>query len=325
MRTQLYQGLAAFIAAGYIAFPLRAGTKRPAHRGWRTRDYTNFDPFAWLARSGNVGLRLAPADLVIDLDPRNIVPGDDPLGRLSAKVGVDLTDAPMVITGSGGRHFFWAKPGDMRVRAKLDGYTGIDFKTGGGFVVAPGSTHPDTGRPYKFAPHSLPIALVDYAPDGLLDLLHKADVLPRRQGTGVIEPDQLGVLLDALDPEAFGAGRYDDWIRLAAACHDATNGGGLAEFTAWCMRDLDYSHVDAHDSIEHHWRSFRAGKAGGVTYRTLFRAVIDAGRSDLIAQINTSLMFDFDDGGCTPALDFGSDDGCTPALDFENDDGGSDG
>lgn len=53
-----------------------------------------------------------------------------------------------VQTGSGGWHLFYRASGP--VRGKVHGIQGIDIKAGGsGYLVAPGSIHPDTGKPYR--------------------------------------------------------------------------------------------------------------------------------------------------------------------------------
>lgn len=52
-----------------------------------------------------------------------------------------------VQTGSGDWHFYYRVSGP--VRGRVDGIPGIDVKAGGsGYLVAPGSVHPDTGKPY---------------------------------------------------------------------------------------------------------------------------------------------------------------------------------
>lgn len=301
--------LRSFVHAGYCAFPLKVRAKVPGHVGWRTRAYDRFDVAAWLRHGGNVGLRLRSTDLVIDDDPRNHRPGDDPLARLSAAVGVDLSAAPTVITGGGGRHHFWRMPADVQIVSRLPDYSGLDFKSVGGFVVAVGSLHPETGQAYRLDPDSPPIGAVAEAPGALIDLLRKPVHGQRREAAGVLTDEQLMLLLDALDPTAYGEGKYEAWIRLAAAAHDATGGAGLEAFTAWCTRDPAY--VDAAETIERHWESFTAGKAGGVTYRTLFKAVSDAGRPDLVARLGEAdepiehdvLVFELDEDNGDEAND----------------------
>lgn len=285
--------LGAFTEIGYALIPLRIGAKTPAHVGWQTRDYTQFDFKHWLTSGGNVGIRLAATDLVIDVDPRNFADGDDPLARLSKLVGADLSDMPATITGSGGRHLFCKKPAEVRVAGRLEGYEGIDFKSIGGLVVAPGSIHPETGQLYRTDPDATPLFRVDRAPAALLDLIHKPDRPADRSGAkpGVLEPEQLATLLEVLDPADFGQGQYDRWLRLAAACHDATNGHGLEEFADWCARDPAYGDMESYERVARHWESLTEGKPAGATFRTLLAAVSAAGRRDLVARLGAEEDF----------------------------------
>lgn len=307
------QVLKAFARAGYQLFPLKRGTKVPRDEGWQTKTYSLAgDIAAWVKQGGNIGIRLGDADLVIDVDPRNFAQGDNPLARLSQDVGVDLEDAPTVVTGrgDGGRHLYWRKPAGLRIHPKLKDYRGVDFRTAGGFVVAAGAAHPDTGGLYYMQDEPLPpISDVREAPDALLALIAREDNAIRigGEGAGIMTNEQMAAMLAVLDPADFGRGHYDRWIALAAACHDATGGGGLVEFLAWCAGDPDYADETAQERVVRHWASFKAGKRGGATYRTLLRAVADAGHAGLVA------AFDMDDETFGP-LDIGTDD--LPHYDF---------
>jgi len=284
------QALKAFARAGYELFPLKAGSKIPYEEGWQTKQYALAREIAAAVKDGcNIGVRLRPVDLVIDDDPRNH-PGDDPLTRLCFDVGVDLTAAPTVLSGRGeGRHFYWRKPAGLRIHPKLPEYKGVDFKAFGGFVVAPGSIHPDTGGTYRVDPDAPAISDVRDAPDALLALIAREDNAIRigGEGAGAMSNEQMAAMLAVLDPADYGRGHYDRWIALAAAAHDATGGGGLIEFLAWCAGDPNYADEASQERVVRHWESFRAGKRGGATYRTLLRAVADARRPDLVAAFDT--------------------------------------
>ena len=271
-------------SAGYDIFPLRG--KRPVHKGWRERDYSGCDLASWLEQGHNIGIRLRADDLIIDCDPRNYQPGDDPLSRLAEAVSAPLRNAPATITGAGGLHLFFRKPPDLRIVGKLTGYDGLDILTEGKFTVAPGSIHPETFLDYK--PDG-DIRAVRMAPDRLLELLERPGRGERTSEPGVIDPEELAVLLKALDPRNYGQGKYAEWIALGAACHDATNGYGLSEWLEWCADDPDYSNVPAMERAECTWGSFEAGRSGGATYRTLFRAVRLAGRADLVAPLDARI------------------------------------
>lgn len=189
--------LRALHRAGYELIPLRG--KVPVDAKWTTKDYSGFPPKipAALRRGYNVGIRLRKTDLIIDVDPRNFTPGDDPLARLSEAAGADLSDAPTTITGGGGLHLFFMKPPHLRIVAKLPDYPGIDFKTFGGQVVAPGSLHPTTGRFYAFDSNKPDIDMTDDAPAGLLALLQRPVGFERTttgDGVGILTPEQFAGL-----------------------------------------------------------------------------------------------------------------------------------
>ena len=50
-----------------------------------------------------------------------------------------------VATGGGGWHLYYRHPGGPLLAA-LPGRAGVDVKADGGYVVAPPSVHPGTGR-----------------------------------------------------------------------------------------------------------------------------------------------------------------------------------
>lgn len=102
--------------------------------------------------------------LVLDIDPRN--GGNESLKRLPG----NLPLTPSTSTGGGGEHYFLKHPGDgFKIPAKLPGYTGIDFKGDGGYIVAPPSGH-ISGQKYswQYRPETTPLAPI---PPWLLELL----------------------------------------------------------------------------------------------------------------------------------------------------------
>jgi hypothetical protein len=77
--------------------------------------------------------------LVMDIDPRN--------GGCLVPDLMPPTEA--VATGGGGWHLLYTHPGGYIPSRKLPGHPGVDVKADGGYVVAPPSVHPGTGRPYR--------------------------------------------------------------------------------------------------------------------------------------------------------------------------------
>ncbi|WP_210686363.1 bifunctional DNA primase/polymerase [Mycolicibacterium sp. GESEQ-9] len=126
---------------GFSVGPLNGKAPRTRHG---VQDFTrNPDVIAgWRRRwpGSNWGVT-QPGVIALDVDPRN---------------GGNLWDLNLrpehktltVQTGSGGWHIYYRVSGP--VRGKVQGVAGIDVKAGGsGYLVAPGSIHPVTGKPYR--------------------------------------------------------------------------------------------------------------------------------------------------------------------------------
>ena len=77
---------------------------------------------------------------VVDIDPRNGGTVDRAL----------MAPTAAVATGGGGWHLYYRHPGGPLLAA-LPGRAGVDVKADGGYVVAPPSVHPGTGRAYRWA------------------------------------------------------------------------------------------------------------------------------------------------------------------------------
>lgn len=113
-------------------------------------------------RFANIGLPTGAASgfLVVDCDPRNGGPSER--GELVQQFG-PIPDTAEVITGGGGRHFYFRYPGGAVPKALAEG---IDLKGDGGYVVAPPSMHA-SGKRYQ----------VD-GPEGAKALLHPSELPP---------------------------------------------------------------------------------------------------------------------------------------------------
>ena len=266
----------ALAAAGLELIRLRARSKEPAGR-WRDGPAMTADAArVHVSGGGNLGVRLRRCDLVVDADPRNYAQGDDPLARLAADHA--LPDTLRVETGGGGTHLYLRVPGSDGLRGRLPGYAGLDFKTLGGYVVAPGSVHPETGRAYLLDP--LSDTTVADAPASLTSALTRGAAA---DGAVVVAgrhtPEELEAMLEHLDPVNFNAD--GPWLDLAMACHHATGGAGEDAFIAWSLGDANYSPVE--EVSRRRWRSMHAdGRGARITERTLYRALTAAGANSAI-------------------------------------------
>jgi len=91
------------------------------------------------------GIGLATGSLVVlDIDPKN--DGDESLFQMEKKYG-KLPDTLRSITGSGGTHYFFLPTKEVRNGTNILGYSGIDIRGTGGYVVLPPSPH-ESGRNY---------------------------------------------------------------------------------------------------------------------------------------------------------------------------------
>jgi hypothetical protein len=249
--------------------------KAPLRSGWRRAPpLTDAEVSAHLDGKMNVGARLRDDQLVIDADPRHYREGDDPLARLIADLGLPF--GPTVETGGGGKHIYLRKPEGVRVRDTLEDYPGIEFKTVGRQVVIPPSVHPN-GRDYVWDILFGSDMAVPNATDALLDQLRRpprASVVP----DGTLTSEKLSKLLEGLDARDFDSN--DKWQPIAMACHHATAGEGIDVFLDWCATDPDYA--DRSAQVRARWESFSTDKAVAVSIRTLYKALQDAGRGDLV-------------------------------------------
>lgn len=265
--------LGAHAAAGHELIPIDG--KAPVEKGWRRASPLSLDRAkARMAAGRNVGVRLRDTDLVVDVDPRNFAAGDDPLVRL--KADFSLPFAPLVNTGGGGLHLYFRKPANVEIVGRLAAYDGIDFKSKGGQVVAAGSIHPDTGKPYSLDDDPLAEVLrnAPEAPTAFLDALGKRSAVTPVD-VGAIDEEKLVEWLAHIDVAEFREELR--WRELMMACHHATGGSGVEAFIDWSIADPDYA--DHGEIIRRRWNSLDM-KPGAITARTLIAALPRAMRRE---------------------------------------------
>jgi hypothetical protein len=78
--------------------------------------------------------------VVIDIDPAHG-------GRVDPAL---MPETACVATGSGGWHLYYRHPGTAVLCSQGRVADGVDVRADGGYVVAPPSIHPRTGRPYRW-------------------------------------------------------------------------------------------------------------------------------------------------------------------------------
>lgn len=239
-------------AAGYDLIPIEG--KAPVGKGWTSAaPLTAEVAAARLASGGNVGVRLRDTQVVVDWDPRDPEASPDGLDRFIVEFGLDTH--PRVETGGGGVHLYLTVPAGLGVKNATKWRPGIDIKTVGGQVVAPGSIHPETGRPYVFHGDPLDDRVAQQAPSALIEALPKRAVAEAAHEAigGTVTPDRLAQLLEPLNPEDFASDGA--WLNLAMAAHHATGGAGEDVFIAWSLGDGLYA--NAEEKNRKRWRSMR--------------------------------------------------------------------
>ena len=255
--------------AGLDLIPIEG--KGPKEKGWRKKQYTRAEIIGHVTAGGNVGVRLSEKQLVLDVDRKH--GGIESLQRLSAALGVELATTPLVRTGGGGFHIYLAKPAELRVYSKLKDYPGIDIRSIGFQMVAPGSIHPETKRPYELDDPLEEIGAPPPAPQGLLALVERQAQAARSGDEATLLPSELSAVLAGIDVRDYGrrdgTSHYDDWISLSMACHAATDGAAEAEWLSWCTGDPDYAGQE--ERLSYTWSSFDADRHDGVGIGTLRR------------------------------------------------------
>lgn len=141
-----------YAANGLAVFPVKGKIPATAH-GFKdaTTDETQIRLWWDLGDGVEVpGIAIATGNeyglAVLDIDPRN--GGDVSLDEL-AREGLVLPETVTVMTGGGGKHFYFAIPKGVEFRGRSAIRPGIDVKADGGYVVAPPSPH-QSGRAYVF-------------------------------------------------------------------------------------------------------------------------------------------------------------------------------
>ncbi len=158
--------------------------KHPRFSGWQSEATTNPAQIdRWCRRFPFANWGYAVDGLVLDVDPRN--GGDESLARLE-RDHESIPDTWRLITGGGGEHhYFKLRPGVTVKSGPLEGYPGLDIKTVGSLVIAPGSVHA-SGRRYEWdgAAHPDDIPRAE-APPFLIELASA-----RRKATAVVSDSE---------------------------------------------------------------------------------------------------------------------------------------
>lgn len=219
---------------------------------------------------------------VLDVDVNHLQGkyGDESLAELE-KLYSKLPDTPTVLTGGGGKHYYFKMPQGVEIpcsAGKLG--TNLDIRSNGGYVVAAESIH-ENGRTYEweseFDPYEDGIEFAD-APQWLIDII-KRDTrasLVTNPTTGFItqasEWDGMGDMqrADFIDALTYCENHVrDQWVKVGMCIHmiNGTQDG----FNMWFdwSRSQNYPKFDPQDTARV-WASFHKDKESSVNKETVF-------------------------------------------------------
>lgn len=238
--------------------------KVPRSAGWKSVPVWSGEQIDLMEQTGQLDTGfgvLCDGLLIVDVDARS--GGIASLERL-LEVVPEIQDAGLqVATGSGGgsMHYYFKAPEGVALSAKLNGYEGIDIKSGkGAFVVGAGSKHASGG--YYTIVEGSPDNIED-APASLVDLIRKPEYhrTSHNGGTMDVSAKDLADMVSFVDPDC----DHETWVRVGMAIHDASQGTAFDVWDAWSARGSKYPDTE---TLDKRWHSF--GKSSmPVTIGTL--------------------------------------------------------
>lgn len=256
-------------------FVLKDVASKATYRsGWTTASYTKEQLQEFIDENHSLGYRLKPTELVIDVEVMteegHDIDGRESFKKLCKDCDIDPATVPCVSSPVGGRHYYFALPPDTKVAIKHDDYPGIDFLSGGRYVVAAGSQHWQGGfyeldAMSQFAGLEPPEA----SPQLISRIKQAVHVVEDKEG-GILTHDEASDCLDCLNVIEYA--ENDKWFRLSASVHHAAGEDAFPIWEAWCRSDPKYAKST---DIATRWDSLSV-KPSGITYGTLFKAVRDA-------------------------------------------------
>jgi len=165
---------------GCSVFPIKARDKKPVGK-WKefqTQPATIAQAEQWDVSNHNVGIATGPVSgfWVLDID-------NDAAEASAREKGWIRDDTACVKTGKG-RHYCYKVAADQSVEntTALTGVCGVDIRGQGGFVVGPGSIHPN-GHAYLWEKHPDDVPFAE-APEALLKALRAGGRSERPERTG---------------------------------------------------------------------------------------------------------------------------------------------
>lgn len=257
--------------------------KHPSSKKWAQMPVTTTDALEALFGADTVrhgmGVILDSNVVIVDIDTKN--GGLNSLDKLESDLGEKLENSCTFIvdsgSGSGSRHYWFAKDEEVKIKKTVKEYPGIDFLSAGCFVVMPNSMH-KSGNSYTFpySKKSDPAKLTN-APQDLIDIIERRHSISELNSEpGSCEIAELREALDAIQNDE--QTEYDEtWLPIGMALHHETSGSEVG-FNLW----LEWSEKGPkHDDsqMRYKWDSFASYTFGGAKYTggTIFHMAHESG------------------------------------------------
>ena len=271
--------------------------KHPAISNWQHTPHWSDDQMEVFEQSGTFDTGygvLLHGLLVVDVDERN--DGHTAYAQLCELIPEVMQSGLIVKTGSGGqsKHLYFSVDESVPICSQHKSFKGIDFKSGNGFTVGPGSLHASgnlyeviAGDPNDIMP----------APPALIELLKKPEfhraVVDGK--TVDLSDSELREMLSFIDPSC----GHEEWIRVGMALHHATQGSGFDLWDDWSAGGDSYPNSA---DLDKRWQSF--GKSSNpVSLGTLVHYAKDGGYVEAV-EFTPSITFDMpEESAQTQAID----------------------
>jgi hypothetical protein len=204
-----------------------------------TIDETRISRYWHRMPDANIGIATGEASGIVVLDVDGDA-GEESIADLQVKYGA-IPETIEAITGSGGRHIYFAKPFVSIRNSESKIGPGLDIRGDGGYVIAPPSMHV-CGAHYEWelSAHPDDIGLAE-VPPWLLQLLGEA-ATASAPSAGLMTGAYLPLGKAALEFIALGAPEGSQRSRAVAATRNLlSNGRSIDEVSALVWRGLEAS------------------------------------------------------------------------------------
>lgn len=248
--------------------------KKPIEKGFAKKDYEAATLTKHVKDGGALGRIIPDGFVVIDLDPRN--GGWESWPEVVRKLGGTPVDQTYCVrSGGGGLHAYYryTNPKQLDTLKKIvQGLKGIDLKTPGTTITAPGSQY-DGGEKYEQVARGTPVAPLPIQTPLGQKKEENVD-LP----AGCVSLEAVAEMLELIAPDQFNS--YDDWRNLIFATNHATDGDleALAMLMAWSASDPTYGSKGSND-CEQVWNRMGSYKGAPITASYLRQALRRSGKT----------------------------------------------